>query len=218
MDMLKELMGKQLELQTRLGTNFSTMTNEERAAFMRDHRGYVEDEIAEALYEMPGYKMWKDYSGMSDEARHVAWQKVRMELIDALHFFMNLMLCAGMTAEEVHYMYMAKNKENHRRQDEGYTSDVSYREQGVDEVVKPTCTVCDADGTMTSENFVALIIDEDGKMCLSGTAGTLALGVAVNLLYAEYTSQIVGMPEEELDKLNEAIEYVTRNIMEDRHE
>lgn len=136
MDKLAEIMGKQLELQTRLGTNFSTMTDEERAEFMRNHRGYLADELAEALYEMPNYKLWKDYSGMSEEARETAWQKVRMELIDCLHFFVNLLLCAGMTADEVHYMYMAKNKENHRRQDDGYTADVSYRNQEVSEVME----------------------------------------------------------------------------------
>lgn len=136
MDKLAEIMGKQLELQTRLGTNFSTMTDEERAEFMRNHRGYLADELAEALYEMPNYKLWKDYSSMSVEAREAAWQKVRMELIDCLHFFVNLLLCAGMTADEVHYMYMAKNKENHRRQDDGYTADVSYRNQEVSEVME----------------------------------------------------------------------------------
>lgn len=135
MDMLKEIMNKQAELQLRLGTNFAELTDKERAEFMRNHRGYLADELAEALYEMPNYKLWKDYSNMDEEARNVAWQKVRMELIDCLHFFVNLLLCAGMTAEEVHYMYMAKNKENHRRQDDGYTADVSYRDQSVEEVI-----------------------------------------------------------------------------------
>ena len=133
--MLKEIMNKQLELQNRLGTNFAELSDEQRAEFMRNHRGYLEDELAEALYEMPNYKLWKDYSNMTEDARNMAWQKVRMELIDCLHFFVNLLLCAGMTAEEVHAMYMAKNKENHRRQDSGYTADVSYREQSVEEVI-----------------------------------------------------------------------------------
>lgn len=218
MDMLKEIMGKQLELQTRLGTNFSTMTDEERAQFMRDHRGYLEDELAEALYEMPYYKMWKDYSNMSEEERLVAWQKVRMELIDALHFFVNLMLDAGMTAEEVHYMYMAKNKENHRRQDEGYTSDVSYRDQGVAEVAKPTCTVCDADGTVTSDKFIAAVVGDDGKVLLSSTVTPLVLGVVTNLLYAEYTERVAQLDEPTLAELNRDVDYITRSVMEARYE
>jgi hypothetical protein len=40
-----------------------------------------------------------------------------------------------MTAEEVCTMYVKKNRENHRRQDLGYTADVSYREQSVEEVM-----------------------------------------------------------------------------------
>ena len=135
MDMLKGIMEKQAELQLRLGTDFNNLTDDERADFMRNHRGYLADEIAEALYEMPGYKLWKDYSSMDAAAKEAAWAKVRMELIDSLHFFVNLLLCAGMTAEDVHDMYMAKNKENHRRQDDGYTADVSYRDQAVEEVM-----------------------------------------------------------------------------------
>lgn len=135
MDKLQEIMNKQLELQERLGTDFGAMTEAERAAFMRNHRGYLEDEIAEALYEMPGYKLWKDYSNMDPETYAMQWQKVRMELVDAFHFFINLLLCAGFTANELHYMYMAKNKENHRRQDDGYTADKSYRDQSVEEVL-----------------------------------------------------------------------------------
>ena len=135
MNQLAIIMEMQGALQKRLGNNFAEMSAEERAEFMRDHRGYLEDELAEALYEMPNYKTWKDYSAMSEEARAVAWSKVRMELVDALHFFMNLLLCAGMTADEVFSMYVAKNHENHRRQDAGYTADVSYREQSVEEVM-----------------------------------------------------------------------------------
>lgn len=152
MDKLEAIMSKQLELQKRLGTDFSNMSPQERADFMRNHRGYLADEVAEALYEMPFYKLWKDYDNMSSEGYEIAWQKVRMELIDSLHFFVNLLLCSGMTADEVYDMYMAKNKENHRRQDEGYTSDVSYREQAVEDVYCAECAI-DLDGVEESEDL-----------------------------------------------------------------
>lgn len=141
--MLQTIMNKQNELQKRLGTDFTQLNDEERAEFMRNHRGYLEDEIAEALYEMPFYKKWKDYSGMTDIDRALAWDKVKLELVDALHFFVNLLLAAGFTAEEVLDMYLAKNSENHRRQDEGYTADVSYREQSVEEVMAHRGTAAD---------------------------------------------------------------------------
>ena len=135
MNQLELILELQAELQKRLGFDYSNMTPQERADYMRDNRGYLEDEIAEALYEMPYYKSWKDYEKMTTEERAVAWSKVRMELIDALHFFMNLFLCAGMTADEIVSMYVAKNRENHRRQDVGYTADQSYRTQSVEEVM-----------------------------------------------------------------------------------
>ena len=47
--MLATIMSKQRELQERLGYDFDKMTDEERAEFMRNHRGYLEDEVAEAL-------------------------------------------------------------------------------------------------------------------------------------------------------------------------
>lgn len=184
MDRLEQIMEKQRELQLRLGTDFSNMTLEERAAFMRDHRGYLADEVAEALYEMPCYKLWKDYSKMSEGDVHVAWQKVRMELVDSLHFFVNLLLCAGFTAEELHAMYMAKNKENHRRQDEGYDTDCSYRDQAVEDVLDNyyECTVKASGTTTTSEDFIAVIRDSDGAIGLTYNTDIAMLSAARNML------------------------------------
>lgn len=184
MDRLEQIMEKQRELQLRLGTDFSNMTLEERAAFMRDHRGYLADEVAEALYEMPCYKLWKDYSKMSEGDVLVAWQKVRMELVDSLHFFVNLLLCAGFTAEELHAMYMAKNKENHRRQDEGYDTDCSYRDQAVEDVLDNyyECTVKASGTTTTSEDFIAVIRDSEGAIGLTYNTDIAMLSAARNML------------------------------------
>lgn len=184
MDRLEQIMEKQRELQLRLGTDFSSMTLEERAAFMRDHRGYLADEVAEALYEMPCYKLWKDYSKMSEGDVLVAWQKVRMELVDSLHFFVNLLLCAGFTAEELHAMYMAKNKENHRRQDEGYDTDCSYRDQAVEDVLDNyyECTVKASGTTTTSEDFIAVIRDSDGAIGLTYNTDIAMLSAARDML------------------------------------
>lgn len=184
MDRLEQIMEKQRELQLRLGTDFSNMTLEERAAFMRDHRGYLADEVAEALYEMPCYKLWKDYSKMSESDVLIAWQKVRMELVDSLHFFVNLLLCAGFTAEELHAMYMAKNKENHRRQDEGYDTDCSYRDQAVEDVLDNyyECTVKASGTTTTSEDFIAVIRDSEGAIGLTYNTDIAMLSAARNML------------------------------------
>lgn len=207
MDKLEQIMKMQGDLQKRLGTNFSEMTLEERAAFMRNHRGYLADEVAEALYEMPNYKLWKDYSNMSDEAVSIAWQKVRMELIDSLHFFVNLLLCAGMTADEVYEMYMAKNKENHRRQDEGYTADKSYRDQAVEDVMNdnPTCVVEMDNEYMVSNDFITILNDADGGTHIYYNTDVITLGQAIQMLSERYTTLIQSYPQNVQDEIREVL-------------
>ena len=212
--MLKAIMEKQRELQTRLGTNFATMSDEDRAAFMRNHRGYLADEVAEALYEMPNYKLWKDYSNMSPEARDVAWQKVRMELVDSLHFFVNLLLCAGFTAEELYEMYMAKNAENHRRQDAGYTADTSYRDQAVEDVMKPHCTITINGETHSTDSFIAMTTDSDGNCGLFMNTDTVTLGMAASILYDAFIADLKTMSEEDRKAVNASVRDAMHNYRE----
>lgn len=133
---LEEMMSKQREFQMRLDPDFNAMTPKQRVAFIKEHSIHLNQEVNEMLYELPFFKPWKNYDGMSDQEIMAAFEKARMECVDAWHFFMNIMLALGFTAEEFHEMYMAKNKENHRRQDAGYTADVSYKDQSVEEVMK----------------------------------------------------------------------------------
>ena len=194
MDKLEAIMSKQLKLQQRLGTNFSDMTPQDRADFMRNHRGYLADEVAEALYEMPFYKLWKDYDNMSSEGYEIAWQKVRMELIDSLHFFVNLLLCAGMTADEVYNMYMAKNKENHRRQDDGYTSDVSYRDQAVEDVYCAECAI-DFDGVSESPDLPICRVENMPEQVGVASPEFIAILYNGNELQTFYNTSIIRLGE-----------------------
>lgn len=210
--MLKHILETQEKLQERLGYNFASMTAEERAAYMRDQRGYLADEVAEALYEMPFYKSWKNYSTMSATDTAEAWKKVKMELVDSLHFFVNLLLAAGFTAEELYEMYMSKNKENHRRQDEGYTHDVSYRAQPVEEVLRepePSCMVM-MDDTMESTNdFVAVLVKENGGMALRYYTDVLKLGLAAKLVAKRYAEMLNEMDEESRVDVESTIKTLT---------
>jgi dimeric dUTPase (all-alpha-NTP-PPase superfamily) len=47
-------------------------------------------------------------------------EKFKEELVDQLHFFVNLCIVAGMGPQELCARYLAKNKINHTRQDNGY--------------------------------------------------------------------------------------------------
>lgn len=135
MEKLDHMLDMQQTFQERLGANFEGMTVRDRVAFIKEHSIHLNQEVNEMLYELPYFKPWKDYSGITDAAEQQALEKARMECIDAWHFFMNIVFALGFTPESFYEMYMAKNKENHRRQDEGYTADKSYRDQAVEEVM-----------------------------------------------------------------------------------
>ena len=118
--MLQEMLDKQNELQLRLGTDIRNMSEENVAKFIKEHVVYMNNEVAEMLEELPFFKPWKDYSGMSSADMLIAATKARKEWIDVLHFFMNISLALGFDADTLYYMYMDKNSANHKRQDDGY--------------------------------------------------------------------------------------------------
>lgn len=129
---MNEMLGLQAKLQEFLGTDFDDMDMEERAQFARDHYVYLVQELNEALYELPYFKKWKDYDGMTVEEMAEALKRYKGELVDAFHFFMNLMLVYGMDFDELKNGYIEKNKENIERQKKGYTHDVQYGGLGND--------------------------------------------------------------------------------------
>ena len=121
------MMDKQLELQERLGYDFSNMTKEEITAYIKEFSIHLNQEVNEMLYELPYFKPWKDYSTISSREYEAGMDSARKEFIDLFHFVLNIALALDMSAQDIYTMYMVKNKENHRRQDEGYTHDKSYR-------------------------------------------------------------------------------------------
>ena len=117
---MEVMLNLQASFQHRVDPRFEADDLNENAAFIRDHYVYLDQELQEMLYEVPYFKHWKDYSKMSPDEIMEAYAKAKEELVDAWHFFMNLMLGLGMTAEELYKGYIKKNKENIRRQEEGY--------------------------------------------------------------------------------------------------
>lgn len=91
---------------------------EEWANFMRWNAFALTDEIHEAMAEC-GWKPWAT-------SRHLDREKFFKEMVDAFHFFMNLLLGASMgmdpsqIAREFCKFYYEKNKVNAQRQVEGY--------------------------------------------------------------------------------------------------
>jgi|SRR6185436_18039509 len=97
------------------------------AEFLECFRFNVEadgNENAEILDRLP-WKEWKadhrqrvaDGTPLTEDDR----LEIKYELVDKLHFLLNMMIRAGFTSwHEVESFYYAKNKENFSRQDGGY--------------------------------------------------------------------------------------------------
>jgi len=118
------------------------LVGDERAEFIRWNVLALEDELHEMLGEL-GWKPWAT-------DRSVNVQPARKELVDAIHFFMNLLLAIhgdeegnGLTdtpediAKIFYTEYFEKKKVNAQRQAEGYT--------GLDK-----CPTCKRDRKTTS--------------------------------------------------------------------
>jgi dimeric dUTPase (all-alpha-NTP-PPase superfamily) len=126
-DFLRTMMKMQKQLQEFLGYDFDNMTPQQRTEFIKEMSIHVNQEMNEMLYELPFFKPWKDYSGMTDEDIVDAFKAAKKEYIDFIHFALNFALGLGITADEIFTEYYSKNIENYRRQAEGYTHDKSYR-------------------------------------------------------------------------------------------
>ena len=90
----------------------------------RFNKEAMDAEWQEVLDRLP-WKSWKanhrlriaDGEALPDDVR----LEIKYELVDALHFLLNMMIRAGFDSwHEVESFYWAKNKENFDRQERGY--------------------------------------------------------------------------------------------------
>jgi hypothetical protein len=134
----KDTLGDILNLQAATqysvyGYDFANMSLREIMDFWHMNNHSLIDEIHEATDALGGissggsaiWKRWKkDYhkyqemkfSDLSPEDQ----LECKFEIIDILHFFMNMAASIGMSPQEMYNMYMSKNEENRRRQTNNY--------------------------------------------------------------------------------------------------
>lgn len=119
-DSLEILFHYQSKLQERLGTWDKINGNPAaQQQFMNQMFLAVMEEnveiMRETAYKNPEFVPfgWKKTQGLNIE-------KMQGELVDMLHFWLNLCIVARMTPQDVVKQYLDKNKINHTRQDEGY--------------------------------------------------------------------------------------------------
>lgn len=125
-DMLTTMWDMQRGLQSRLGYDLHRMSAKDKAAYIKEFSIHLNQEINEALYELPFFKPWKDYSCMTLDEQDKAFDAYLKEMVDAFHFFLNMLLPLGITPEHFFNGYVGKNIENHQRQDAGYTHDILH--------------------------------------------------------------------------------------------
>lgn len=136
-DRLAEIFGRQLELQKRItGKDPRDLTGAERVEYIRVMTIALEDEMHEALGEVS----WKPWA----KAEYFNRDAFVSELIDAMHFLVNLFLVAGADELEVAMLYALKSAKNHKRQDDGYDG------------VSTKCPIC---RRALDDEFVACTLD-----------------------------------------------------------
>ncbi|HUU82936.1 MAG TPA: dUTPase [Phycisphaerae bacterium] len=122
--MLAEIFRLQAELNKKVGFDTESLHDD----FDPQKAGqWLNDYIAAAsneLEELRDCTYWKHWCTEAQEGRRFALhdlQNARVEVIDLLFFWVSMAQCVGLTAEDVHKLYLQKLKVNHQRQDRGYS-------------------------------------------------------------------------------------------------
>ena len=128
--MLQEMIDLQAKLQSETyGKDISKLDTREKIEAYRINMMALQDELHEALNEM-SWKPWAKAEYFNDD-------RVQQELVDAWHFFMNLMIISFMDEEKLHLRYLAKRKVNIKRQEDGYDG-VSTKDENGNATDEPT--------------------------------------------------------------------------------
>jgi phosphomannomutase len=114
----------------------SLITIGQKFDWLRENKQAFDDEYREIIDALPGIKtpekdrsaLWKKWKAKYDSLRseeisslsHEDRLELMFEVIDAAHFFNNVLLALGVDAETYFTLYYLKNAENIARQKRGY--------------------------------------------------------------------------------------------------
>jgi dimeric dUTPase (all-alpha-NTP-PPase superfamily) len=113
-DMLEEIFRLQGELNRRIGVDTIAMPEERQPEWILNYCRAISQELAELTDSVP-WKWWAKYQKFDK-------QNARVEVVDMFHFLISLAQVLGMSAQDIHAAYIAKNKVNFKRQESGYTT------------------------------------------------------------------------------------------------
>ncbi len=112
-DFLEAMFHMQAELNRRIGVDTTALPEEEQPKWVLNYCRAMSQETAELIDSVP-WKWWAKYQTYDK-------QNARIEVVDLFHFLISLAQVVGLSAQDVHDLYMKKNKLNFQRQDTGYT-------------------------------------------------------------------------------------------------
>ena len=115
-DTLKDMFDMQKKLNLRIGVDTDNMSTDEKQKWILNYCRAMNQEIAELIDSVP-WKWWAKYQKFDE-------QNIKVEIIDIFHFLISAAQVMGLTAEDVHRIYMQKNKVNFDRQESGYSEKV----------------------------------------------------------------------------------------------
>lgn len=143
-DPLQVMLDMQKSLQVRLAKDkpkYNVHPEELQTAgqvldWLRNQKLYIDDEFQELITSLGGmsngekaassvWKPWKEEHGVKrdtniSEMSDKDQLEIKFEMIDILHFVLNMFQALGMDADEIFKLYFLKNAENFARQDNGY--------------------------------------------------------------------------------------------------
>ncbi|MGB0715029.1 MAG: dUTPase [Phycisphaerae bacterium] len=124
--MLDEMFQLQSELNRRIGYDTAAMAESfdplTAGRWLNDYIAAASNELEE-LRDSTYWKHWcaEAQAGRRFEVRDL--QNARVEVIDLLFFWISMAQCLGLSASDVHRLYLQKLDVNHQRQEVGYSMD-----------------------------------------------------------------------------------------------
>ena len=112
-DFLQAMFESQAALNRRIGVDTTALPEERQPEWILNYCRAMSQEIAELTDSVP-WKWWARYQQYDR-------QNARVEIVDLFHFLISLAQVVGLSAQDVHDLYMKKNRLNFQRQDSGYT-------------------------------------------------------------------------------------------------
>ena len=142
-DPLQVMLDMQKSLQVRLANDREYCYHPDKletagdvVSWMREQKDCIDDEFRELLTSLGGMSngekaassVWKPWKAQHAEYRNRRIDElspedqleIKFEMIDILHFVLNMFQGLGLSAEEIFKLYYLKNQHNFERQDNGY--------------------------------------------------------------------------------------------------